>query len=277
MSELFAPARDPLESLNLQMPAEIRRVIIAMFAECDQHDTGALSAEELERLMLLSQETYNLVNPQSVGTVGGLLTFATWMREFDRGIPRLHKKSWDKFTKHDLRVLRGGYVAVTRALKRKTIYDLRNKLCEIFDRLDCKEPYGSLGVAEFKIGRKYFPVHAAQAIRFPTNGDFAVYFDEHPWDGRITKDEWLNGWRKQGKWDELSTEHMGIDTLYCKLKVTFDMLDHNMPKRPEPESTGFMALFSSSSDVNSAYARDEVGSCVMGCGEGDDGTACALS
>ena len=78
--------------------------------------------------------------PISVGTVGGLLTFATWMREFDRGIPRLHKKSWDKFTKHDLRVLRGGYVAVTRALKRKTIYDLRNKLCEIFDRLDCKEP-----------------------------------------------------------------------------------------------------------------------------------------
>lgn len=268
MSELFAPARDPLESLNLQMPAEIKRVLIAMFAECDQTNTGALSAHELVRLMVLSSETYDLVNPHAVGTAGGLLAFASWMKAFDRGIPRLYQKSWDKFTKHEVRVLRGGYVAVTRALKRKTIYDLRNKLVEIFDRLDVCEPRGSLGVSEFKTARKYYPVHAANQLRFPSNGDFAVYFDEPPWDGRITKDEWLDGWRKQGKWDDLSLEQMGIDTLYCKLKVTFDMLDSAMPLRREPENAGLMALFSSG---------DAVDGCVVGCGEGDDGTTCALS
>ena len=79
-----------------------------------------------------------------------------------------------------------------------------------------------------------------------------------------------------GEAGAIDTQHMQVRMSARRQSVT----DHHKLLNQEAAATlrGHRnSILSNSVAMAAQAARDEVGSCVMGCGEGDDGTVCALS
>jgi len=197
--------------LDLDMPLAVLNILRDMFYVCDINKHKWLNEEEVTRIKLLMPDAAEVI--EDAKNASGRVYLLAWLKSWDK------TRHWDEMSPSQIREMLGTFGSMKRTLASKSIPDLHKVLLEMFAILDITSS-GNITHREFKYARAYFPLQSGE-LRFPSNGDLAVYFDTDD-DEVVDRKEWVRGFCKLGRWNTLSS--MQIDMLYCKFKVTVDML-----------------------------------------------------
>jgi hypothetical protein len=219
---IIVQATNPAVALGLQMPASIVTILTALFNMLDHDRNQYLCEKELARVKMLGGD--DVIEVIEVGKDStGRLYLSGWLRQWDKCY------DWDALRSSELARVRNRCAQMKRDCSRKSIADVRAVLLLLFKSLD-RGGDGTLSKAEFDLARRCFP--AQGSMRFPSNGDIAVYFDADG-DEEVSSREWISGFATLGKWHLLGSDE--IDQLFCKLKATLVKVNIGVEEENELE------------------------------------------